>query len=169
MMEEWHFDPRALATDRLRRADLQSLLVRAIAVKRAVVEEDPYERGRRAVLNLGHTFGHAVEQVSGYTVRHGDAVAMGLMAAARLSARLEECAPSLPRLVEMVLARLGLPTHIPPTLDPTALFAAMGADKKKEAGRLRFVLIRDIGDVFVRGDVAEELVLEVLSDSVVTG
>ena len=76
---EWHFDPRALATDRLRRADLQSLLVRAIAVKRAVVEEDPYERGRRAVLNLGHTFGHAVEQVSGYTVRHGDAVAMGCL------------------------------------------------------------------------------------------
>ena len=167
MMEEWHYDPRELATDRLRRADLQSLLVRAIAVKRAVVEEDPYERGRRAVLNLGHTFGHAVEQVSGYTVRHGDAVAMGLMAAARLSARLEECAPSLPRLVEMVLARLGLPTHIPPTLDPVALFAAMRTDKKKEAGRLRFVLIRDIGDVFVRGDVAEEVVLEILRESCV--
>ncbi len=165
MMEEWHFDPRELATDRLRRADLQSLLVRAIAVKRAVVEEDPYERGRRAVLNLGHTFGHAVEQVSGYTVRHGDAVAMGLAAAARLSARLEECSPSLPRLVEMVLARLGLPTHVPPTLDPAALFAAMRTDKKKQAGRLRFVLIHDIGDVFVRGDVAEGVVMEVLRES----
>jgi len=165
MMEEWHFDPRQLATDRLRRADLQSLLVRAIAVKRAVVEEDPFEHGRRAVLNLGHTFGHAVEQVSGYGVRHGDAVAMGLAAAARLSAALEECPPSLPKLVEMVLARLGLPTHIPPALDPAALFAAMSTDKKRAAGRLRFVLIRDIGNVFVRGDVGEDVVMEVLRES----
>ena len=162
MMEEWHFDPRELATDRLRRADLQSLLVRAIDVKRDVVEEDPFEHGRRAVLNLGHTFGHAVEQVSGYAVRHGDAVAMGLAAATRLSAVLEECSPSLPKVVEMVLARLGLPTHIPPALDPAALFAAMSTDKKRAAGRLRFVLIRDIGDVFVRGDVPREMVLEVL-------
>jgi 3-dehydroquinate synthase len=167
MMEEWHFDPRELATDRLRRADLQSLLVRAIAVKRAVVEDDPFEHGRRAVLNLGHTFGHAVEQVSGYTVRHGDAVAMGLAAAARLSAALEECPPSLPKLVEMVLARLGLPTHIPPTLDPAALFTAMSTDKKRAAGRLRFVLIHDIGDVFVRGDVGEAVVMGVLRESVV--
>jgi 3-dehydroquinate synthase len=167
MMEEWHFDPRQLTSDRLRRADLQSLLVRAIGVKRAVVEEDPFERGRRAVLNLGHTFGHAVEQVSGYAVRHGDAVAMGLAAAARLSAALEECPPSLPKLVEMVLARLGLPTHIPPALDPAALFAAMSTDKKRAAGRLRFVLIRDIGDVFVRGDVAEEMVVEILRESCV--
>ncbi len=168
MMEEWHFDPRELATNRLRRADLQSLLVRAIGVKRAVVEEDPFERGRRAVLNLGHTFGHAVEQVSGYAVRHGDAVAMGLAAAARLSAALEECSPSLPKLVEMVLARLGLPTHIPPALDPAALFAAMSTDKKRAAGRLRFVLIRDIGDVFVRDDIAEGMVMEILRESVVS-
>jgi len=165
MMEEWHFDPRDLAAGRLLRADLQSLLVRAIAVKRDVVEEDPYERGRRAVLNLGHTFGHAVEQVSGYAVRHGDAVAMGLAAAARLSAALEECPPSLPKLVEMVLARLGLPTHIPPALDPAVLFAAMRTDKKKAAGRLRFVLLHDIGDVFVSGDVTDEVVLKVLRES----
>ena len=162
MMEEWHIDPRHLASDRLLRADLQSLLVRAIRVKRDVIEEDPFEVGRRAVLNLGHTFAHAIEQVSGYAVRHGDAVAMGLVAAARLSAALEECSPSLPRLVEAVLARLGLPTHIPPALDPAALYAAMGSDKKKEAGRLRFILLHDIGDVFVRADVPPGAVLEVL-------
>lgn len=162
MMEEWHIDPRHLASDRLLRADLQSLLVRAIRVKRDVIEEDPFEVGRRAVLNLGHTFAHAIEQASGYAVRHGDAVAMGLVAAARLSAALEECGPSLPRLVEAVLARLGLPTHIPPALDPAALYAAMGSDKKKEAGRLRFILLHDIGDVFVRADVPPGAVLEVL-------
>ncbi|CUS03828.2 Shikimate kinase/3-dehydroquinate synthase [Candidatus Promineifilum breve] len=162
MMEEWHFDPRQLATDRLLRADLQSLIVRAIRVKRDVVEEDPYEAGRRALLNLGHTFGHAIEQVSGYAVRHGEAVAMGLAAAAHLSAALGECAPSLPRLVEMVLTRLGLPIHIPPALDPAALYAAMGSDKKKKAGQLRFVLIRDVGDVFLRDGVPAAAVLAAL-------
>lgn len=162
MMEEWHFDPRQLANDRLLRSDLHSLVTRAIRVKRRVVEEDPYEGGRRAVLNLGHTFGHAVEQVSGYAVRHGEAVAMGLAAAAHLSAALEECSPSLPKLVEMVLARLGLPTHIPAAFDPAALYAAMGSDKKKKAGRLRFVLIRDVGDVFIRGDIPEEKVMAAL-------
>jgi len=164
LMEEWHIDPALLATDRLRRADLQSLLARAIRVKRDVVEADPYERGRRAVLNLGHTFGHAIEQVSGYAVRHGDAVAIGLAAAARLSAALEECSPSLPHVVEMTLARLGLPTHIPPSLDPAALFAAMSTDKKKLAGRLRFVLLHDIGDVFIRDDVPPAAVVGVLEE-----
>lgn len=167
MMEEWHFDPRRLSEDRLLRADLHSLVTRAIEVKRRVVEEDPYEQGRRALLNLGHTFGHAVEQVSGYAIRHGEAVAMGLAAAAHLSAALGECSPSLPGLVEMVLTRLGLPIHIPPlvngrSLDPAALFAAMGSDKKKKAGRLRFVLIHDIGDVFIRDDVPEAAVLAAL-------
>ena len=162
MMEEWHFDPRQLATDRLLRADLQSLIVRAIRVKRDVVEEDPYEAGRRAVLNLGHTFGHAIEQVSGYAIRHGEAVAMGLAAAAHLSAALGECSPSLPSLVEMVLTRLGLPIHIPPALDPAALYAAMGSDKKKKAGQLRFVLLRDVGDVFARDGVPAAAVLAAL-------
>jgi len=126
------------------------------------VEEDPYEAGRRAVLNLGHTFGHAVERVSGYAIRHGEAVAMGLAAAAHLSAALEECRPSLPPLVEAALSGLGLPTRIPATLDPAALYAAMGSDKKRQAGRLRFVLIHDVGDVFVRDDVPAELVMDVL-------
>ena len=161
-MEEWHFDPRRLATDRLLRADLHTLVTRAIRVKRDVVEEDPYEAGRRALLNLGHTFGHAVEQVSGYAVRHGEAVAMGLAAAAHLSAAREACPPSLPGLVEMVLTRLGLPIHIPPSLDSAALYAAMGSDKKKKAGRLRFVLLRDIGDVFIDDDVPPAAVLAAL-------
>jgi len=162
LMEEWAIDPRQIAEDRLLRTGLQSLVTQAIRVKRDVVEEDPYEMGRRAVLNLGHTFGHAVEQVSGYRVRHGDAVAMGLVAAAHLSAALEECPPALPKLVEMTLARLGLPTRIPPSLDPAALYAAMGTDKKKRAGRLRFVLIHDVGDVFVSDRVPAKAVMGAL-------
>jgi 3-dehydroquinate synthase len=163
MIEEWTHAPAAYGADRLLGHSLQTLVTRAIAVKQAVVEEDPYESGRRALLNLGHTFGHAIEQVSGYEVRHGFAVAMGLVAAAHLSAALGHCSPSLPKMIEMVLARLGLPTHIPHELDPAALYAAMGSDKKKQAGRLRFILLRDIGDAFISSDVPEAAVLETLS------
>lgn len=128
---------------------LQTLVARAIEVKRDVVQEDPFEHGRRATLNLGHTFGHAIEQVSGYRVRHGFGVAMGLVAAANLSARLGYCEAGLQRRIEAVLGRVGLPARIPAGLDPEQIYAAMFSDKKKAAGRLRFVLMRDVGDVFV--------------------
>lgn len=165
-IEDWSMEPAQIFGGRFGRASLQTLVTQAIRVKRDIVEEDPFERGRRAVLNLGHTFAHAVEQVSAYTVRHGDAVAMGLVAAARLSARLEECSPSLPDRITAVLDSLRLPTTIPDTLEPAALLAAMSSDKKRADGRLRFVLIHDIGDVFVRGDVPEALVLETLAMSI---
>ncbi len=145
-------------------SDLQSLIADAIQVKRNVVQEDPFEQGRRAVLNLGHTFGHAVEQVSGYAIRHGEGVAMGLVAAANLSAQLGYCSPGLQRRIEAVLARLNLPTRIPSNLPPAALYRAMGSDKKKAAGKLRFVLLRDVGDVFVTDAVGETAVLATLED-----
>jgi 3-dehydroquinate synthase len=163
MIEEWTRAPAAYLADPLARMGLQTLVAQTVRVKRDVVEEDPFERSRRAALNLGHTFGHAIEQVSGYTIRHGEAVAMGLVGASRLSARLGHCSPSLPNLVEAVLARLGLPTHTPPGMDVEAVYAAMFTDKKKRAGRLRFVLLRDIGDVFISDDVAEAAVLETLA------
>ncbi len=114
------------------------------------------------MLNLGHTFGHAVEQVSGYTVRHGEGVAMGLVAAANLSARLGHCSPGLQPKIEAALTRLNLPTRIPPHLPLPALYQAMSSDKKKVAGRLRFVLLRGVGDVFVADDVVETAVLATL-------
>jgi 3-dehydroquinate synthase len=144
-------------------SNLQSLLVEAIQVKRDVVQEDPFEQRRRATLNLGHTFGHAIEQVSGYTIRHGEGVAMGLVAAANLSARLEHCDPELQPRIEALLTRLHLPTRIPANLPHEALFRAMGSDKKKAAGQLRFVLLRGAGDVFVTGDVLETAVYAALS------
>ena len=114
------------------------------------------------MLNLGHTFGHAIEQVSGYAVRHGEGVAMGLVAAANLSARLGHCAPALQARIERVVAAQYLPTRIPATMQSGEILTAMGSDKKKARGQLRFILIREVGEVFVSGDVAEEAVLETL-------
>ncbi len=143
---------------------LQTMIVRAIGVKRDIVQADPFEQGQRAWLNLGHTFAHAVEQVSHYTIRHGEAVAMGLVAAANLSARLEECSPTLQSRLEAILRGVQLPTRIPASLRPEDLLAAMHHDKKKAAGVLRFVLLRDVGEVFLVGGVRESAVLHTLNE-----
>ena len=144
-------------------AELSLIVSSAIEVKRQVVQEDPFEKGRRAVLNLGHTFAHAIEQISGYAVRHGEAVGMGLIAAAHLSSTLGFCAESLQLRIEVVLEKSGLPLRIPQNLSPATLHLAMGTDKKKAGGRLRFILIRDVGDVFISEDVPIEAILETLS------
>ena len=144
-------------------SNLQSLVSTAIEVKRLVVQEDPFEQGRRATLNLGHTFGHAIEQVSGYRIRHGEGVAMGLVAAANLSAQLGYCDPALQGRIEAVLEMYNLPSRIPAAFEPTAVYRAMFSDKKKAAGRLRFILLRAVGDAFVVDNVAETAVLQTLT------
>lgn len=137
-------------------------IARAVAVKQRVVEEDPYEQGRRAVLNLGHTFGHAIETVSGYGLRHGECVAIGMLAAARLGTLLDMAPASLEDRVRAVLARLDLPTAAP-GLDPDAVYAAMFMDKKKAGGRLRFIVACDVGDVAIVSDAADSAVREALA------
>jgi 3-dehydroquinate synthetase len=127
----------------------------------AVVEEDPYERGRRAILNLGHTFGHALELLSDYALPHGASVSVGIVAATRLSARLGLCDPALVPRVEGLLARLGLPTAYR-NHTPDQVWGAMAMDKKRQGKRLRFVLPRAVGDVLVTDEVKQTDVLDVL-------
>jgi shikimate kinase/3-dehydroquinate synthase len=142
-------------------APLPWLVERALRVKVAIVEEDPYERGRRAVLNLGHTIGHALELLSGYDLSHGSAVSIGLVAAARLSARRGLCDDGLPDRVKRVLARLGLPTTYR-GFTPDHIWRAMATDKKRRGTRRRFVLLRAVGDVLVTDQVTREDTLAVL-------
>ena len=144
-------------------AVLQTMIAQAIQVKRDVVEEDPFEEGVRATLNLGHTFAHAAEQVSGYAIRHGEAVAMGLVAAAHLSSTLGYCEPALQGYIERILTRFRLPIRIPPELSPHDLLLAMGSDKKRQGGQLRFILLRAPGDAFVTASVPETSVLDTLA------
>jgi len=150
MMEEWHIDPRHLASDRLLRADLQSLLVRAIRVKRDVIEEDPFEVGRRAVLNLGHTFAHAIEQASGYAVRHGDAVALGMIAEsiAGVDKSPHWKAADHNRLVALIDAA-GLPLRLPAGsgITTSALLDAARFDKKNRGGATKYMVPQAPGKV----------------------
>ena len=119
---------------------------RAIAVKAAVIEEDPYEAGRRASLNLGHTLGHAIELASDFRLKHGEAVAIGTVAAARLSERLGLAQSGLAGQIEAALRGLGLPVQTPSWLERGRILAAMGHDKKRAGGKVRFVLPVRIGE-----------------------
>jgi 3-dehydroquinate synthetase len=133
----------------------------AIRVKVAIVEEDPYEQGRRAVLNLGHTFGHALEVLSGFTLRHGEAVSMGMVAAARTAVALGLCGETVERRLTALLRHFGLPTRCA-GYDPEEVWEAMATDKKKRGKKLRFVLPKAIGQVVVTDQVPQAVVLEVL-------
>lgn len=144
--------------------DIQLLIVESILIKRDIVEADPFESDLRKVLNLGHTFAHAIEQVSKYQVRHGHAVAMGMVAAANLSAKFGHCSSELQGYIETLLESLFLPTRISPGLSPDKLIKAMDSDKKKTGNKLQFVLIRDIGDVFVSDQVPEKTVHQTMCE-----
>lgn len=139
------------------------LVRRAIQVKVDVVEQDPFEKGIRAHLNLGHTFAHAIEQYTSYSWRHGEAVGVGLLAAALLSYHLEMCSADLVKQVDAILAATGLPRRTG-GLDPDGVYAAMATDKKWKNGVSRFVLLHDIGAPAIVEDVPRETVIRVLDE-----
>jgi 3-dehydroquinate synthase len=145
---------------------IQGLVAQAIQVKIAIIQEDPFEHGKRSVLNLGHTFAHAVEQVSGHVIRHGEAVAIGLVAAINLSVRLGYCHPGVQERVEAVCHKIGLPTRIPGELPPEIILEAMGNDKKRLAGSLRIVLLRSVGQPLVVNNVSDREMLATLQELV---
>jgi 3-dehydroquinate synthase len=148
---------------------LADAIARSCMHKAAITERDPFERGERALLNLGHTFGHAIEaeeaatgQGYGHGLNHGEAVAVGMVLAARLSAALGMASLADADALEAVLKRFGLPTTIPAGLDPEALLARMRLDKKAQASGLRFILWDRPGAARVIADVSENAVLQVL-------
>lgn len=139
-------DPALFEQLRSPEFDLPTAIVRGAAVKVGVVNADPLEKGERATLNLGHTLGHAVEAVSGYTLKHGECVALGLVAEARLAERLGLAGPGLANTIAEVVRAHQLPTTWPNYPRP-AILSAMRHDKKKSAGQVKFALPRAIGDV----------------------
>ncbi|GGA85946.1 3-dehydroquinate synthase [Arenimonas soli] len=144
-------------------AALAEAIARCCAHKAAIVARDETEQGERMLLNLGHTFGHAIETEQGYGgLLHGEAVAVGMVLAARLSAELGRAPwPDAARLAAL-LERLGLPVALPPGLAPDALLDRMRLDKKAVSGALRLVLWRGIGQAEVVDGVTDEAILAVL-------
>jgi 3-dehydroquinate synthase len=137
--------------------ELPAVIHRCCELKAAIVRADEREtaaEGGRALLNLGHTFGHAIEQVTGYgTYLHGEAVAIGLVAAARLSHQLGLLTPADVGRVEQTVAAHHLPVCLRQPLSLSALMASMQHDKKVRAGRLRFVVLTRLGDAATRSDI----------------
>jgi 3-dehydroquinate synthetase len=133
-------------------ADLSPLISAALRYKAEVVAADPEDRlGIRARLNLGHTFGHALEELSDHTLAHGLAVAVGLCVATRLASGLGICPSALYERVRGLLTKLGLPTSLK-GYAPDEVVKIMRGDKKRAGGRLRFVLPRALGDVVIVGE-----------------
>ena len=136
-----------------------------------IVVRDEFELGDRSLLNLGHTFGHALEAATGYSDRllHGEGVAIGCVLAFELSARLGFCSQEAPSRVRSHLTKMGIKTDISQVtgvlLDPLELLSIMEQDKKVVSGKLNLILAHDIGKTFKTSDVDPEAILSVLKDS----
>lgn len=139
-------------------ADLPSLLAgdpgvtldcvtRSVEIKSEVVTSDTNERGRRKILNFGHTLGHAVEQVSGYALLHGEAVAIGMVLEARIAERMGVAERGTSDAIEHVVSRAGLPTRVPASLANDEILRATKTDKKARAGAVEYALPSHIGSM----------------------
>ena len=163
-------EAKAPLLDRGDLAMTQQVVARSCELKASVVSVDEYEQtGIRAVLNFGHTIGHAIEAVAGYGggYQHGEAVAVGMVAEARLAERLGRVGAEAGDRLVSLLRRLGLPVAAP-GLDGEQLLAAMSLDKKNEGGQIRFVLPERIGSV-TSASAPAELLREVIGATVAHG
>jgi 3-dehydroquinate synthase len=143
---------------------LSAMIAHCCRQKAGIVARDETEQGERALLNLGHTFGHAIETAMGYGgLLHGEAVAVGMVLAARLSANLGRAPAADTQGLVALLERFGLPTTVPPGLDPAQLIDLMQLDKKNLSGSLRLILWRGIGQADIVPDVDVAAIRAVLS------
>jgi 3-dehydroquinate synthase len=146
--------------------DWKPIVERCIDLKRQVVEQDEFEtQGLRAILNFGHTVGHAIEAATSYSgPSHGDAVAIGMVMETRLAERLGVCPAGTASRIADCLRRQGLPTSAPPGLNPESLVEIMLRDKKATERRLAFSLLTRVGECKLIQDVPREDVLAALTN-----
>jgi 3-dehydroquinate synthase len=146
---------------------LEPLIVGGIEIKVRVVAQDEREAGLRKILNFGHTIGHAIEKTTGYSLLHGEAVAIGMAVESELAEKIGAAEPGTTDRIGDALKIAGLPTRIPPECSPQKLLDAMRSDKKSREGKIRFALPVKIGEMAKDGSdwsvpVADELIMEVL-------
>jgi 3-dehydroquinate synthase len=151
--------------ERIKAGDQQlraEMIFRCASIKASLVEMDEKDLGVRNILNLGHTTGHAIESVSGLKISHGRAVAIGLVTASLISYRLGQLSGKELARIKALIARAGLPTKLPAGLNKEKIIQAMQYDKKRADGKVRFVLPRKIGEVFMQDETNSNLLAEVL-------
>jgi len=146
---------------------LSHIISRSCEIKADVVSKDEREGGLRAILNFGHTVGHAIETLENYTMRHGEAVAIGMVYASRLAHRIGLCDASVPERTEKLIAAYGLPTGLSvlkrrPSV--TEFMDTIQVDKKAEGGTVRFILPKKIGEVVITKEWDEKALRDLLAE-----
>lgn len=156
----WHED-HADAILSLHDETITDLILRNVQVKAGIVEQDVFEQTHtRMRLNFGHTIGHAIEASCDFNLRHGECVALGMLAACNMSLRLGLLEPSVVQRVQALLTRFGLPTVMATAIEPDRILDAVRYDKKVRSGKEQFVVLEAVGRPVVRDDVPESLVRE---------
>jgi 3-dehydroquinate synthase len=145
-------------------AHLLKIIETCCRIKKSIVEIDEREQGLRRILNFGHTLGHALEAVSEYALSHGEGVALGMIAAAKLSAKMHYLPEDELTRVEKVISQAGLPEKIPATFATDAVIGRLKMDKKKKDDVIHFVLIKKIGMPFVNGSISGKMINDVLEE-----
>jgi len=143
---------------------LKEIITRSCTIKKGIIEIDETEQGVRRILNFGHTVGHAIETESGYTVPHGDAVSMGMVAETILSERMGYLSAEERTRITALIRTLGLPDRIPQGLSPDGIVACMKGDKKKAGDVLNIVLLKKVGLPFVTDSAPEHVIRKTIEE-----
>lgn len=134
--------------------NIQEIISRSVEIKRDIVEKDEFDNGERQLLNLGHTFGHAVEKLSDFKLSHGESVAIGMVMASRFAEKTGVAKEQVSIKLEKILKKLNLPTENP--FDKQSVFAVMAVDKKRRSNTISLILPRNIGDSVIKKYSIEE-------------
>lgn len=143
---------------------LEELVYGSCEIKRRVVENDPKEQGERALLNFGHTLGHAIEKLSGFSMYHGECVAVGMAGAGYISWKLGHITKEQLDMIETTIQSYGLPVRIPEfSHTPEEILAATKLDKKMESGKVKFIILKEIGNAVITKELTDEEILSGIS------
>ena len=143
---------------------LTKIVENCCRIKKSIVEIDEKEQGLRRLLNYGHTLGHALEAVSKYTISHGEGVALGMIAAARISEKLRYLDAIQLKRIEEIIMKAGLPGKIPQDFSADGIISRLAMDKKKKDDVVHFILLKKIGMPFVSGGVDNKLIGDVIEE-----
>jgi 3-dehydroquinate synthase len=141
---------------------LLTIIEKSCRIKKRIIEIDEKETGLRRILNFGHTIGHAIEAQSDYSISHGDAISIGMVASAKISEKLKYLPSEDRKRIENLIMAFGLPHRIPIHFSTEGILSRLKVDKKKEDNIIKFVLLKKLGMPFINGGVPEEIIKETI-------